>query len=75
MLTDGLEVRHYLRVVALLNARGASYDEGEAEGVDIADAVVGGEDALPEAEGVEQLELLAEEEGDPPEGVVEGVDA
>ena len=52
----------------------AGEDDGDGEEVDVEEAVVGGEDAFPDPDGVEECEVLGVEERDPAEAVVEGID-
>jgi hypothetical protein len=68
-------VRHDLPVVTRCDAVPAGHHQRQSEGVHKLCPVFCCQDAFPEAQGVEELEFLAEEEGDPAEGVVEGVDA
>ena len=49
-------------------------EEGDAEAVDEEGAVLAGKYALPDPEDLEELELLGEEQGQPPETVVNLVD-
>ena len=48
--------------------------KGDAEAVDVEGSVLASKDTFPNAEDLEKLEFLGEEEGQPPEAVVQLVD-
>lgn len=52
----------------------AGHDDGDGQELDVFCPVVGGEDAFPQPESVEEGEILGVDEGDPAEAVEEGVD-
>lgn len=75
VFADALEMGHDLTVVTHCDAVSAGHHQGQREGVHKFCPVFCCQDALPEAQGLKKLKFLTEEKRDPPEGVVEGVDA
>ena len=74
MFADGLEVGQYFAILSVGNGILAGDDECQGKGVGVCNSIFRRNDTLPDSQGLEHLELLGEEESDPPEAVVEWID-
>lgn len=73
MFADILEVGQNLAVFLLCNCFLARNYQSQREGVGISCSILAGEDAFPNPQGFEHLELLREEKSDPSKAIIEGI--